>query len=104
MRGRRRPSGATESKIYLAYALLGKRYRFPFPAGGRFQDCIGYIIGRETIPEVGRKAAALTGCRKEIRYLVNEGVFVAYLQSRHPPILHVGMIAVSNMNALPAAQ
>ena len=39
----------------------------------------------------------------EIGKLVDEGVLVADLQPGHPPVLHVGMIAVGDVHAAPAA-
>ena len=41
---------------------------------------------------------------EEIRDLMDEGVFVADLQARHPPVLHVGLIAVGDVDRLPAAE
>ena len=41
---------------------------------------------------------------KKIGDLMNERVLVADLQPGHPPILHVRMIAVGDVNALPSAQ
>ena len=53
--------------------------------------------------KVGAAARLLTERKKKIGDLVNEGVFVADLQSRNPPVLHVRMVAVGDVNALPAA-
>ena len=39
----------------------------------------------------------------EIGELMDERVLVADLQARHPPVLHVGMIAVGDVHAAPAA-
>jgi hypothetical protein len=44
------------------------------------------------------------GTLKEVSHLVNERVLIADLQPGHPPVLHVGMIAVRDVNALPSPQ
>src|SRR5207249_5497729 len=44
--------------------------------------------------------AHCSGC-EEIRELVDEGVFIADLQARHPPVLHIRMVPVCHMNAAP---
>jgi hypothetical protein len=40
----------------------------------------------------------------EVRELVNERMFVADLEPGNPPVLHVWVIAIGDVNALPAAQ
>jgi len=35
---------------------------------------------------------------------MNEGVFISDLKSRNPPVLHVRMVAVRDVNTLPAAE
>jgi len=43
---------------------------------------------------------------KEISDLMHEGVFVANLQARHPPLIHVGLLAtvIGHVNGTPATQ
>src|ERR1700722_10761340 len=41
---------------------------------------------------------------EEIRDLVDEGVFVANLQARHPPVFHIRMVAVRDVEGAPAPQ
>jgi hypothetical protein len=62
------------------------------------------MIGGQTVLEIRSKRAALTGCLQKISDLMNECVLIANLQTGHPPILHVGMITVGDVNALPSAQ
>ena len=62
--------------------------------------------GRSRAPR-GRSGAAglpLPSPCEEIGDLMDEGVLVADLQARHPPVLHVGMIAVGDVERAPAAQ
>src|SRR5665213_1432830 len=40
----------------------------------------------------------------EVGDLMHERVLVADLQARYPPVFHVGMIAVGDMDAAPAAE
>ena len=52
---------------------------------------------------VGGSALPFGGGLDEVRELVDEGVLVADLQARHPPVLHVGLVAVGDVDAAPAA-
>ena len=78
--------------------------RFPLPRLGRFQHGIGHVVGRQTIAECRRGLFASAQRLQKIRELVNEGVLVADLQTRHPPVFHVGMIAIRDVHAAPAAR
>ena len=41
---------------------------------------------------------------EEIRNLMHEAVFITDLQARNPPFTHIGMIAIGDMDAAPAAE
>ena len=62
------------------------------------------MVGSQSVPKGWGGRAILAEGEKEIGALVDERVFVAYLESRNPPILHVGMVSVGEVNALPSAQ
>src|SRR5208282_2398366 len=40
---------------------------------------------------------------QKVGHLVGETVFVANLKSRHPPMAHVGVVAVRNVDGAPAS-
>src|ERR1051325_7152133 len=67
------------------------------------QDGIDDVIGGETVLEVGFGALAGFEALEEFMDLVDEAVFVTDLQAGHPPVLHVRMIAVADVDAAPAA-
>src|ERR1700691_475468 len=74
----------------------------PTPRGP--QHRIRDIVRSQTVAERRSGNAALAEARQKIGHLVDEGMLVADLQSRHPPVLHIRMVAVGNMNRAPAAQ
>src|SRR5687768_18366746 len=61
------------------------------------------ILGFEGVAEVGAGAFFLAEGLDEVGDLVDEGVFVADLQAGDPPVFHVGMVAVGDVDAAPAA-
>src|SRR5688572_2429318 len=77
--------------------------RHPLLRFGRLEDRVGDVVGGETIPEGRRQRLAAGGGLDEVRELVDERVLVADLQAGHPPVLHVGLIAVGDVDAAPAA-
>src|SRR5580658_10460317 len=77
---------------------------FPLFGLGRFQYRVSYIVGSKPVAKRRSGHAVFTDGQDEIRGLVNEGVLVADLESWHPPVLHVRMVAVRNVNVLPSAQ
>src|SRR5580704_6485389 len=68
------------------------------------KDRIGNQFRSQTIPEGGSGGRASVEGKDEVGNLVNEGVLVSDLQSRHPPVLHVWVTAVRDVNVLPATQ
>jgi len=59
---------------------------------------------RRASRKVGAASRAIGSRREEIGGLVDEGVLVADLQSGHPPVLHVRVVAIGDVYASPAAQ
>src|SRR5688572_4136041 len=76
----------------------------PLTGLGRFQHRVGDVVGRERVAE-GRRCRVTAGetC-EEIGGLVDEGMLVADLQAGHPPMAHIGMLAVADVDRAPAAQ
>src|SRR5215467_10613634 len=62
------------------------------------------MIGRQAVAERGRGAFPFTEGLEKIGDLVDESMLVSDLQSGHPPAFHVGVIAVGDVNATPAAE
>ena len=58
-----------------------------------FQDGIAHFLRFQGRPErrLGRSAGRKP--RQKVGHLVDKGVLIADLQSRHPPLFHVGMLA-----------
>src|SRR5262245_15246436 len=56
------------------------------------------VVGGEAVSERRAHALAFAGRAQEIRKLVDEGVFVPDLQARHPPVLHVRVVAVCDVH------
>src|ERR1019366_3956044 len=77
---------------------------FPLSCLCRPQDRIGYILCGEPVAEGWRCRLIRANADEKVGELVDEGVLVANLQSRDPPVLHVRMVAIGDVNALPAAQ
>src|ERR1044071_5061909 len=79
------------------------RHTFPLTALRRLENRIGYIIGRQAVAKCRRRRLSFSESLQEVRELMGERVLVADLQPRHPPMLHVGMVAVGDVDAAPAA-
>src|SRR5690606_5220741 len=70
----------------------------PFLAPGRFQHSIASFLGFKRVAERGRSRFARFEPFQEIRNLMNETVLVADLETGHPPVFHVRLVAVTDMN------
>ena len=70
----------------------------------RCKHGVGDIVRRQAVAEA--RPGHLAGAQpvQEVGHLVDEGVLVADLQAGHPPVLHVGMVAVGDVDRSPAAQ
>src|SRR5262249_23416178 len=76
---------------------------FPLTRLRRPQNGIRNIIRRQALSECRRCLFVGSECLQEIGELVNECMFISNLQARHPPTLHIRMIAIGHMNPSPAA-
>lgn len=76
---------------------------FPLAVGGACQDCIADALGFQGVFEgwVGWFAGVET--LEEIGDLVGERVFVTDLQTWDPPVAHVGLVSIGDVNAAPAS-
>src|ERR1043166_2566843 len=68
------------------------------------EDGIADILCFERIPEVGAGAFTFGEGGEEVGDLMNESVFITDLQTRYPPVLHVRMFAIGDVDRAPAAQ
>src|SRR5262249_24566206 len=100
-------SGATEHNLTIRWTnrtLRSHRHdRLPTAHLGRVEDGVADRLRRQGLAERG--AGGLTGGEvlEEVGHVVHEGVLVANLEARHPPVLHVGLVAVGNVDRPPAA-
>ena len=85
-------------------SFITRQNLLPLPGLCRFQNRVSYIIRSQAIREGGRCLFLLAHCLKKVGHLVNEGVLIADLQPGDPPVLHVGMIAIGDVHALPSTQ
>src|SRR5262249_34894677 len=81
----------------------GRAYLHPAPIPRRFQHGVGDVVRLQRFAEGGRCALTIGQGREKVGSLMNEGMLVADLQSRHPPVLHVGMVAIRDVDAAPSA-
>src|SRR5436309_10843987 len=100
------PRGPMRSRVCASYGclLLSDRQLLPASALRGLQNGVGHVIGGETIAERRRRALPAGGRVQEIGELMDERVLVSDLKSGDPPMFHVGMIAVGDVNAAPPAQ
>ena len=69
----------------------------------RAQDSASHLIGGEAVAECRRGRLARFKAVDEVGGLMDEAVLVADLEPRHPPVLHIRMIAVRDVERPPAA-
>src|ERR1700722_776849 len=86
------------------HRLSSDGYCFPLFCLRGFQDGICHVLGGQAIAECWSRGTVAVERKNKIRDLVNERMFVPNLEAWNPPVLHVWMIAIGNVNALPAAQ
>src|SRR5579863_990940 len=98
------PANAFVMDVASSKRSPGRRNILPSSGFRGAENGICHILGCQGVPERRLRALTFAERDQEIRELMNEGVLVADLQSRHPPALHIGMIAIRHMNASPAAQ
>ena len=83
--------------------LLFSWHLFPSSCLCGFQHRIADVLRFEGIAEGGAGRFALGDAFEEIGDLMDERVFVADLQTGHPPFSHVWMISIRDMDRAPAA-
>src|SRR4051812_26701107 len=69
----------------------------------RGQHGVDDVIRGEAVLEVRRAALAAFEALDELDHRVDEAVLVAELEAGDPPLAAVGMVAVGDMDTLPAA-
>src|SRR5260370_8713156 len=74
----------------------------PASFGRRLQYCVRDIVGQQAVPERGCGGLSRAQRRQEIGGLVDERVLISDLQTRHPPMRHIRMVAVRDVEASPA--
>src|ERR1051325_4896590 len=105
-----RCDNGTTALLYLTHLTLltdlttSSPHLFPLLRLRRFQHGIAHVLRFQRIPEGGAGWFAFREALKEVGDLMNERVLVTDLQARHPPFAHVGMVAVADVDAAPAAQ
>src|SRR5678815_5124900 len=57
----------------------------------------------EGIPECRRTGFSTIQAFNEISGLVDEGMLISNTKSRHPPLVHIRLITICNMNRAPTA-
>jgi hypothetical protein len=68
-----------------------------------FEDGVADVLGFEGVAEGGRRGFSCLEVFEEIGDVVDEGVFVADLEAGDPPVVHVGHVAVGDVDGAPAA-
>src|SRR5688572_21403599 len=81
-----------------------RRYRLPLPALRRVQHGVADALRLQRVAKRRARRLAVGDRLEEIGDLMDERVLVADLQPRHPPVLHVRVIAVGDVDRSPAAQ
>ena len=76
----------------------------PFSFAGTVEYGIADFLRFERVAERGGNGFAFFVTCQKIGHLMDEAVFVANLQTGHPPMVHVGMVAIGDVNRSPAAQ
>src|SRR5437763_7727400 len=85
-------------------SCMGERNSLPASIARRLQHGIGHVVGGKRVTERGSDRRAIAERFEKIGSLMNERMLEPDLCSRHPPVLHVGMVAVGDVNAAPATQ
>src|SRR5437867_11411614 len=80
------------------------RHFLPLSALAGLEDGVAHVLCLQRVAERWAGRFAGLNSLEKIGDLVHKAVFVADLQAGHPPILHVRMIAIADMNGAPAAE
>src|SRR5215831_4458445 len=81
-----------------------KRHWFPLPGLCRFQHRIGDLIRRQSISESRSCLFTRTNGLEKVGELVSKRMLVTDLQTGYPPMLHIRMLSISDVQASPAPQ
>src|SRR5215472_16023603 len=81
----------------------GALYFFPTTTLRRFENCIANVLRLQRIPERRAGRFSFREAFEKIRHLMDKGMFVADLLTRHPPFAHVRVVAIGNMQRAPSA-
>src|SRR3954465_3782181 len=69
-----------------------------------FENGITDVLGFEGIAEIRTRAFAFGKRCQKIGDLMNESVFIPDLETGHPPVLHVRMFPIGDMDGAPTAE
>ena len=84
-------------------ALRGRDF-LPFLGSSGFQDGVADELSLEGVSKSGAGRFAFGDAVEEIGDLMNKTVLVTDLQAGHPPLAHVRMVAIGNMDSAPATE
>src|SRR5207249_651655 len=76
--------------------------RYPAPVSRRLQHRVRDVIRLQRFSKSRRRAPSLSKRRQKIGGLVHECMLVADLKTRHPPVLHIRMVGIRDVNASPS--
>ena len=76
----------------------------PLTTLGAIQHSVANLLRFQGVAEGGTDRLARGEAFQEVGDLMHEAVLVADRQTRHPPLVHVGVVAVGDVNAAPATQ
>ncbi len=76
----------------------------PLPVFRGIQNGVANVLGFERIAESGRSRLSVDRRLDEVSDLMHESMLVTNLQTRYPPLVHVGMITIGDVDGAPSAQ
>ena len=98
------PAAAWPSFVRLREVFSDTAFWDFLPAAGLagFEHGIANVLRFQGIAEGRTGWFAVFNALEEIGDLVDKAMFVANLQARHPPVLHVRLVAITDVNRAPA--
>src|ERR1700687_267537 len=94
-----------EPKTAIDIKLLTRAvHLFPIVVFGGSQDSIGHIIRCHRFAKTRRRYVGVGQSAQKICCLMDKCVFVSDLQTRHPPMLHIRMITVGDVDRAPTTK
>ncbi len=85
-------------------ARLDVDHRLPLPGLGRVEYGVADGLRLQGVAERGSGRLAVVQVLEEVGDLMHKRVLIADLEARHPPVLHVRMIAIGDVDRPPAAE